>query len=346
MEACRASAIGALLVALVASAAPALAKGPTMDVAFGSRGVWVSQGELGPLVRVDLARGRVGARVVGAGRAVTSVAAYGFAYAADADARRIVRIDQSTDRVTASRRLPLTPLEDPSALASDGASIWLLARGGGRAHVLHLSGTMRVRRVFHLRRAPIMEVTRGRVWLAFPPVAGASRLVAIDRRSGRIRIRLSVPGALRGLARFATPGATGPEGVWVLSEDARRRGRIALHEPDRGRAVRIFRGPYAPAGIAARPEYVWATSACAPPDCDPTRASLSAYDPRSGRLQAGPFRVGCHPGGPVLPQGLAAHPGSAALAVGRYSPRTGQVLARSLQFVTARGSFRRCIPLR
>jgi hypothetical protein len=326
-----------MVVVLLLAAMPALAKGPVMDVADGARGIWVSQGELGPLVRVEPGRGRIVA-TIDAGL-VTSVAAYGYAYAADAVSRRIVRIDQSTDRITASRRLPLPPVEDPSAVASDGASVWLLARGGGRAHLLHLDpGTLRVRRVFHLRRAPTMLLTYRTVWLAFPPVAGRARLVAIDERTGRVRVRRRLPGAIRGLA-------SGPEGVWVLSEDGRRRGRITLHDPIRGRALRGFRGPFAPAAIAARPEYVWVTSACAAPLCDLTRATVRAHDPRTGRLVAGPFAVGCHPGAPVFPQGLIALPGSAALAVGRYSPRTGTPVGRSLQLVNARGSTRRCIPL-
>lgn len=190
--------------------------------------------------------------------------AYGYAYAADAASRRIVRIDQSTDRITVSRRLALTPLEDPSALASDEGSVWLLVRGGGRAHLLHLDpGDLRVRAVFHLYRAPVMALAPGTVWLAFPPGAGRARLVGIDERTGRIRVRRRLPNTIKGLA-------VGPDGVWALSEDRRRRGRITLYEPLRGRPVRSFRGPFAPREIAVRPEYVWVTSACAAPLCDLT----------------------------------------------------------------------------
>lgn len=253
-----------------------------MDVAVGARGILVSQGELGPLMRTDYAGRPV--RRLDAGRDVISVAAYGWAYAADAATPRIVRIDQSSDRLVASRRLPLTPLAEPSAVASNGRSLWLLARRGRGASLLGLHPTsLRVRRVLHLRRRPVMELGAHAVWLAVPGARHArSRLVAIGAVPGRILARRWVAGSVRGLASSA-------DGLWVLAESARRRGRVTLLEPRAGRPIRGFAGTYAPGAIAARSDDLWVASLCAQPRCDASRPRLRAYDPATGALRAGPF---------------------------------------------------------
>jgi len=209
---------------------------------------------------------------------------------------------------------------DPTDVAVGSRSVWVVGQRRGRPSRAVLArvdrATPRVRGRFHLgpRAAPRLAAGHGAVWLAFHPRSRRGRigLVAIDEGSGQLRFR-------RRLRGFPPALASGREGIWVLADEELRDSRLLLLDPRAGTLRRALPGPYAPGDLAAGSDLVWATSLCGGlPGCNISRASVRAYDERSGRLVAGPFptRCGSRRQSQFLSRIAAVGGDGAALAVG------------------------------
>jgi hypothetical protein len=105
--------------------------------------------------------------------------------------------------------------------------------------------------------------------------------------------------------------------------------------------MRAFAAPFSPGDLSVASGLVWVTSLCGAPNCDISRASVRAFDEETGRLVAGPFRVGCGPKREgVFLSGIGATGGGAAVVRGlSRAPGLGLVI-----LTAGRGAVR-CVPL-
>jgi len=129
----------------------------------------------------------------------------------------VKRIDAATGTL-----LDRYPLEEPTALAVDGRTLWV-ATGDGRLHRIDIAtGADAVHATNEL--VTRIQVGQGGMWL----LTADGEVHRLDRRTGRMVAQ--VPGAFR-----AADLAVGAEGVWVYDQ---RQGAVLRVDPRTNQVVR------------------------------------------------------------------------------------------------------------
>ena len=283
--------IAGLAVAALAGVSPAAAKGPTVDLELGAKGIWAGQPGA-DLVRVDPWRGRAATTVPGV-RGAWGVAV-GRGRVWTIGGRVLTVVDQDRDRVIRRTRLSI----DPASIAVGNRSVWVA--GSERRERRWRSVLLRVDPQtleevgrFHLGRrpAPGLAFAAGAIWLDLPRSYRRRRsiLVGIEESDGTMRAHRRLRGPT--LAIAATTDA-----IWVALVRRRKPGaRLLRLNASTGRREAIFSGPQTPllGGLAADDSVVWAADACgnAGPVCPVNLASITAYDADSGEVVGGPYLV-------------------------------------------------------
>jgi DNA-binding beta-propeller fold protein YncE len=132
---------------------------------------------------------------------------------------QVKRLDAATGKL-----LDRYPLDEPTALAVDGRTLWV-ATGDERLHHFDTAtGTATARATTELITR--IQVGQGAMWL----LTADGKLLRADRRSGRIVARVS--GSFR-----AADLVVGPEGVWVYDQ---RQGTVLRIDPGTNRVARTI----------------------------------------------------------------------------------------------------------
>jgi streptogramin lyase len=132
----------------------------------------------------------------------------------------VKRLDAATGKL-----LDRYPLDEPTALAVDGQTLWV-ATGDGRLHHIDIAtggGTARATNELVTR----IRIGQGGMWL----LTADGKVLRADRRTGRIVAQ--VPGSFR-----TADLAVGVEGVWVYDQ---HQGAVLRIDPGTNQVVRTIR---------------------------------------------------------------------------------------------------------
>jgi DNA-binding beta-propeller fold protein YncE len=131
----------------------------------------------------------------------------------------VKRLDAATGKL-----LDRYPLDEPTALAVDGQTLWV-ATGDERLHRIDIAtGAVRAHATTEL--VTRIRIGQGGMWL----LTADGKVLRADRRTGRILAQ--VPGTFR-----AADLAVGAEGVWVYDQ---HQGAVLRIDPGTNRVVRII----------------------------------------------------------------------------------------------------------
>jgi DNA-binding beta-propeller fold protein YncE len=131
----------------------------------------------------------------------------------------VKRLDAATGKL-----LDRYPLDEPTALAVDGQTLWV-ATGDGRLHRIHIATGAETA---HATRELVTRIRLGQggMWL----LTADGKVLRADRRTGRIVAW--VPGSFQ-----AADLAVGAEGVWVYDQ---HQGAVLRIDPGTNRVVRTI----------------------------------------------------------------------------------------------------------
>lgn len=169
----------------------------------------------------------------------------------------------------------------PSALASEGGSVWTLNQQDGTiSRVDARSGNLE--RTFSVRGTPI-DIAAGEdaVWV-IAEVGGRGAVERVDPGSGAIRWTTSFASL--------TPRAiaAGEGGIWVAAENPRGSGGVLLRvSPRTGRIAKTIPLPGKPTDVAVGADAVWVLARLPPaPGLSATAGAIYLVDPASGTIAA------------------------------------------------------------
>ena len=132
---------------------------------------------------------------------------------------QVKRLDAATGKL-----LDRYPLDEPTALAVDGQTLWV-ATGDGRLHHIDIATAAETARATN-ELVTRIRIGQGGMWL----LTADGKVLRADRQSGRIVAQ--VPGGFR-----AADLAVGVEGVWVYDQ---HQGAVLRIDPGTNRVVRTI----------------------------------------------------------------------------------------------------------
>jgi YVTN family beta-propeller protein len=258
----------------------AVAVGTDPAAVIGGGGlVWVANRQDGTVTVVDPATNRVQLSIPASGSGPVGQGGPGLAFAsgtlwiADADQRRVARVEPGADP-TAIIRVGASP--NAIAAAPDAEDVWVAARtqSGGGLLLRIDAGTNRVVQTVPLPYEPTgLAITPdGRtVWLA---TAGDRALNRVDASAGRVVGQVKLP-------LVPDQVAFGDGAVWATSS----KGNAVLRINAASHAIKRIRVGNGPSGIAYGADQVWVANS--------EDGTVSTIDPQSNEV--GTLHLGFRP---------------------------------------------------
>jgi YVTN family beta-propeller protein len=217
-----------------------LQRTPT-GLAYGENAVWVANGLLGTVQRVDPEFNTVDDPIeTGVSGASTASVAVGFGSVWFASVNsNVVRLDPSTGRSIAT----LSSGFQPSGIAVDSQSVWVANRGENSVYRFSPTTNKRIKE-FSVSAGPAAIVTgAGAVWVAAGEFNSVTR---VDPLSGST---LNIP-----VGRRPSALAYGAGAVWVANGGD---GTISRIDPATNNVTATIHVGNVPAGVAVRAGLVW-----------------------------------------------------------------------------------------